>query len=93
MSFSKKTSVEEPIVTETIEEAVTEVPVEEPAPKKSNKTNMTVNTECLNIRKSANGEVVGRVYRGEVVTVDSVKGDWAEISKPTKGYCMVQYLA
>ena len=92
MSFSKKTSVEEPIVTETIEEAVTEVPVEEPIPKKFNKKDMTVNTECLNIRKSANGEVVGRVYRGEVVTVDSVKDDWAKVSKPVEGYCMVQYL-
>lgn len=95
MGLKKKvteTPVEEPVVTETIEEAVTEVPVEEPAPKKSSKTKMSVNTECLNIRNSAGGDVIGRLYRGETITVDSVNGEWAKISKPVKGYCMVQYL-
>lgn len=82
-------------VAETIEEPVTETPVEEIKPKsevKKEKVEMVVDTELLNVRKKPGDEVVGRVSKNTIVTVDSVKDDWAKISKPFKGYCMVQYL-
>ena len=92
MAFKEKNKVEEPIV-ETIEEETIETPIErEVENTKNTKTEMVVNVECLNVRKSADGEIIGRVIRNQIVTVDSVKGDWAKISKPVKGYCMVQYL-
>ena len=53
---------------------------------------MFVNTDCLNVRKKADGEIICQIYRNTAVTVDSVKDEWAKISKPVKGYCMVQYL-
>lgn len=92
MAFKKKNQDEEPIV-ETIEKEIVETPIEQEVKNiKNTKTEMTVNVECLNVRKSVDGEIIGRVIRNQIVTVDSVKGDWAKISKPVKGYCMVQYL-
>lgn len=72
-------------------EEVSVDPVAETPPKKE-KRQMVVNTEILNVRDKAEGEVVSRVRKNDVLTVDSVKGDWAKISKPVEGYCMVQYL-
>ena len=78
---------------------VPEVPVEpaeeviqEPVKEEPKTKEMIVNTESLNVRKKANGEIICQIYRNTAVTVDSVKGEWAKISKPVKGYCMVQYL-
>lgn len=92
MAFNKKNQVEEPIV-ETIEEETIETPIEKEVENiKNTKTEMIVNVECLNVRKSVDGEIIGRVIRNQIVTIDSVKGDWAKISEPVKGYCMIQYL-
>lgn len=93
MAFKKTKNApitEEPAV-ETVEEPVVET-VEEPAPEVEETVTKVVDTECLNVRKRAGGEVVGRLHRNDTVIVDSTKGEWSKISSPIKGYCMSQYL-
>lgn len=78
------------------EEAVADIPEvvepQEPIRDEPKTKEMSVDTDCLNVRNVAYGEVICQIYKNTAVTVDSVNGEWAKISKPVKGYCMVQYL-
>lgn len=76
-------TVEEPVI-ETVEEPIPE-PVEESIEK-------IVDTECLNVRRRVGGDIIGHIYRNQVVVVDSTRGEWSKISSPVNGYCMSQYL-
>lgn len=79
----RPTISEEPVVTPVIEEPVVE----------SKPSEKVVSTECLNIRKEPNGEVIKQLYRNTVVKVDSVNNGWAKISSPIAGYCKEDFLA
>ena len=82
--------IEEPVV-ETTVESVDEA-VEEPVIVEDTSLTKIVDTECLNVRRRTGGEVIGRLYRNQAVTVDNVKGEWAKITSPIKGYCKIEYL-
>lgn len=95
MGKKKDPAFEVEPVAETIEETVTETPVEDVKPEpevKTEKVEMIVDAELLNVRKKPGGEIVGRVSKNTIVTIDSFSGDWAKITKPFEGYCMTQYL-
>jgi hypothetical protein len=78
--------------TEVVADIPEVVEPQEPVNDEPETKEMSVDTDCLNVRKKADGEIICQIYRNTAVTVDSVKGEWAKISKPVKGYCMVQYL-
>lgn len=78
--------------TEVVADIPEVVEPQEPVEDESKTKEMSVDTDCLNVRKKADGEIICQIYRNTAVTVDSVKDEWAKISKPVKGYCMVQYL-
>lgn len=93
--IKKNKIVEEPVVESTPVEAVEEAIAEESVIEESitvAKTEKIINTECLNIRKKANGEVICQLYRNTPVIVESEKDGWTKISKPVKGYCKTEYL-
>ena len=64
---------------EAVAEAVEPAPEPEEKPKNGEKF---VDTECLNVRKKADGEIIGRLYRNAKVNVTSVKAGWARIDSP-----------
>lgn len=75
---------------EAVSEPVEDAPEPEEKPKNGEKF---VDTECLNIRSKADGDVIGRLYRNTKVNVTSVKAGWARIDSPIVGYCRAEYLA
>jgi len=78
------------------EEAVADIPEvvepQQPVEDEPKTKEMSVDIDCLNVRNAPHGEIICQIYRNAAVTVDSVKDEWAKISKPVKGYCMAQYL-
>lgn len=71
------------------EEVIEETPSTK-APKR--KKSMTVGVDSLNVRTEPNGKVISQIKRDQKVSVISIEGEWANISSPIEGYCMVQYL-